>query len=99
MNRPSARTALALFALLYLADYALTLAGTARPGFHELNPLAQTWNAGDHLRPLLLKLGVLGLVAMAQKVMGEARGFHWWIRALVAVFALVDTFGVLSLAR
>ncbi len=53
---------LASFALLYLADYSLTLAATERTGFHELNPLADYWNSGNHETALYLKLAGLAVV-------------------------------------
>jgi hypothetical protein len=99
---PRLRESFAAFTLSYLADYALTLAGTRASGFHETNPLlGPAWNTGDYLTPLLLKLTGLLLVALHLVACGRERRAlaHGTLQLATSLFALVNAWSLLQLAR
>lgn len=92
---------LGIFLAVYLFDYWLTLKGTTRQGFRELNPMAPYWNFGaGHTVGLALKLAVAGLImfsAMAAAQHGHKEHAERYLRWATVAFIFVDALGLVAM--
>jgi len=100
MSAPRPVAQLPVFLATYLLDYPLTLAGTFHDGFHEMNPLAASWNHADHLAPLALKLAGALATTLAVLVLQERRPLAVrFLQGATLTFSAVDALSLLQLAR
>lgn len=94
-------TILGIFLSVYVLDYWLTLQGTARDGFRELNPMAPYWNHGaGQTIGLALKLAVAGLImfaAMAAAQHGYKKHAERYLGWATIAFLCVDALGLVAM--